>query len=133
MKWRYGGVRHSALAGKCQYIAFRVLALLSFSTHHVARRVQYYYFWVLPALLFVSLGTRAVVLLRQRCVKRHKILVRHRKQNIPDVFPYRACVSDPKIVGMLASMSKSFAIILFRSTTVVYLFFKIVFEYLFSL
>ena len=86
-----------------------------------------------PCLIFSFVRRLAVVLLRQRCVKCHKILVCHRKQNIPDVFPYRACISDPKIVSMLASMSESFAIILFRCTMVVYLFFKIVSEYLFSL
>lgn len=58
---------------------------------------------VLPAwfsLLFVGLGTCAMVLLRQRCVKHHKILVRQRKQTIPKwLFPYRAYISDRKIAG----------------------------------
>ena len=40
---------------------------------------------IFAILLLVGLGTRSMVLLRQRCVGRHKILVRRRKQTIPQM------------------------------------------------
>ena len=68
--------------------------------HYALHTNSVLYVWF--SYLFIGLGTRAMVLLWQRCVRRHKIFVRPRQQTNFKyfVYPYLACVvSKREIVG----------------------------------